>query len=221
METPLSENPYVPPSSGSLDASAEPSAKTYPLANGGTLTLTDDLLQVAEPSRPAVTLSRSMALAESERLLLPKPPHIFVLRRPKRRPVTLDGGGAAALDAWLGPSYAQELRHQLGNRLSLSVPLAVLFLVTSGGEIGSILLGVVLLVGGLLSRFRPRRSVLLFDVAFWLIALLRNGYALALPDSSRTHPTISIVFLVLNLFFLGLSLRIYLAFEGKDTAPPG
>jgi len=220
METPLSENPYRPPE-GSLDASAEPSARSYPLARGGTLTLTDDLLQVAEPSRPAVTLARGTALAESERLLVPSPPHIFVLRRPKRRAVTLSPEGAAALDSWLGPSYAHELKHQLANRLSLSIPLALLFFFTSSGDPGSIVLGVVLLAGGLLSRLRPGRYVLLFDVAFWVVALLRNGFALARPESSGTSLLLSSVLLILNLVFLGLSVRTYRAFAGRDTALPG
>ena len=54
-----------------------------------------------------------------------------------------------------------------------------------------------------------------------VVALLRNGFALARPESSGTSLLLSSVLLILNLVFLGLSVRTYRAFAGRDTALPG
>ena len=114
----------------------------------------------------------------------------LVIRVPKQILFKIGKTQAAAVKQWLGPPTFKGLKIALKRRLKWSIPIAILFIVTSlplpgDPEAGiealpfdpvSAFLGVVLLGIALLAKIRPMRILFMVD-AFWffLLALRVTG----------------------------------------------
>jgi len=135
-----------------------------------------------------------------------------VVLAPKRRLFRLKQEQAAVLNRWLGDDYGPELRHQLKQRLSMAVPIGIFFVLSDPRGVVSWILGSLLIAEGLIRWLRPSYWLFLFEMAFWLGLLLRNGWRvmLALQAGNMRGVLTSGVLAALAIFFLMMSGNLFL-----------
>lgn len=167
----------------------------------------------ADPSdgRPSVHVQRS----DAEKTLsifetLPAP--ILILKRPRRVALQLDETALRSVIEWLGNSL--HLRIALRNRIMWTIPIGLLFLITSvplpgDPEAGveavpfnafSAVMGAALIAQGVLSRVFPHRVYLLLN-AIWFAALAGDTVRSVITGWSP-------------LWLVVVALQIFLAFTG-------
>lgn len=143
---------------------------------------------------------------EIRRIGLSEP--FLVIRVPKQILFKMGKTQAAAVKQWLGPPTFMGLKIALKRRLKWSIPIAILFIVTSlplpgDPETGieavpfdpvSAFLGVVLLGMALLAKIRPMRILFIVD-AFWF-------FLLALRVAGGVIRGTSLLWLIVVVFLL-------------------
>jgi hypothetical protein len=149
----------------------------------------------------------------------------LVVKKPRRTTLQLDPDGFRRLSRWIGEPTI--LRMALKRRLSWTIPIGILFVVTSvplPGDVEagieavpfnpiSAVLGTALIVQGVASRIWPRPVFLLLD-ALWFGGLaVDTAYRVTQGQSSYW-----LVFVVLQVGLAVSGLRLWRRFHGASDA---
>jgi hypothetical protein len=180
--------------------------------SGWRLELTETALRLSKEGEPPIEVPRAKALELLERVWLGQFKPFFVVLAPRRRVFRLNDQQAESLNRWLGDDYGPELRHQLKQRLSLAVPIGIFFVLSDPRGVVSWILGGLLVAEGLIRWLRPSHWLFLFEMAFWLGLLLRNGWRviMALQTGNVRGLLVSGVLGALAIFFLMMSGNLFL-----------
>jgi len=182
------------------------------IENGWRLELTETALRLSKDGEPPHEVPRAKALELIERTWLASQRPFFAVLAPRRRVFRLNEEQAAALNRWLGDDYGPELRHQLKQRLSLAVPMGIFFVLGDPRGVVSWILGGLLVAEGLIHWLRPTYWLFVFEMAFWLGLLLRNGsrVIVALQADNTRGALVSGLLAALVLFLLMMNVRLFL-----------
>ncbi len=173
------------------------------------LFLTQEALRfVDEKSGVTLEIPRAQAPDRLERLGLEKGTPRFFLHVPKPRLFTLGPEDAKRLQDWLGPETTAEARHQLRRKVGFNLPIGVFYLATAFSNLWWWVIGAVLVLTGLLFKYRPHVNLFLLDGLFWMLVLIYQGLALVRDPGWFTGGVV-----VLNAALLVQSIRLFLRFR--------
>ena len=181
------------------------------IADGWRLGLTETALRLSKGAE-TVEVPRAKAPQLIERIWLHELRPFFVVLAPTRRVFRLNDDQAAEVNRWLGDDYGPELRHQLKQRMALAVPIGIFFVVSDPRGVVSWILGGLLVAEGLLRWLRPSVWLFLFEIAFWLGLILRNGLkvVLGLQSGNTRGIVVSGVLAVLAVMLLSWTVNLFM-----------
>jgi uncharacterized protein YjeT (DUF2065 family) len=214
--------------SSALAPAATPAADRADLTieGGWRLELSPEGLRLSKPGEATYQIARDKVLDGIERIGLNFLQPAFVVRAPKRKVFKLAPDQAAVLDAWLGDDFRPELHHQLKHRMGQAIPMGVLYMATGTWSWDSWALGGLLVLEGILFRFRPSHWLFLLETLLMLGLLVRNiGTFVQAVDAGRSPSMLTLFFAFVMLVFIPMSVAMFLRFQARlgkkrSAAPP-
>ena len=158
------------------------------IADGWRLTLSSESLDLTKEGEQGYHLPRATVLEHIERFGLDLSTPFFAVLSPKRRVFKLGKIQADQLNAWLGPDFRPELRHQVRLRIMPLLSGGLFYLLTGPKDPVSLGLGALLILQAVLGRFRPAPWLFLLNALFWAVfavkilarwSLARSGFGMA------------------------------------------